>query len=134
MGSSPYKNSPKYLFYRPFTETEVARLRFFLLAGSRSRTFTFGSPTARKYSRKSSFRGTFARFSPYFLRALHEKQLLTVFPSLTPEVHQKKKSQALERHSKGQFWEIRHISKEVCRILRLWIQMQCLSGKLTIHK
>ena len=33
--------------------------------------------------------------TPYFLRALHEKQLLTVFPSLTPEVHQKKKSQAL---------------------------------------
>ncbi|MBP3605159.1 MAG: hypothetical protein J6J66_01040, partial [Clostridia bacterium] len=32
--------------------------------------------------------------TPYFLRALREKQFSTVFPSFTPEVHQKKK-----RHS-----------------------------------
>ena len=34
------------------------------------RTLTFGSPTARKYSRKLSFQGTSSPFSPYFLRAL----------------------------------------------------------------
>ena len=45
----------------------------------------------------------------------------------------KKKSNAIERHSKGQFSEIRHISKKVCRILRLCPQMQCLSGKLTSY-
>jgi hypothetical protein len=28
--------------------------------------------------------------TPYFLRALRKKQFLTVFPSFTPEVHQKK--------------------------------------------
>ena len=33
----------------------------------------------------------------------------------------------MERYSKGQFSKIRHISKEVCRILHLWTQMQCLS-------
>ena len=33
--------------------------------------------------------------TPYFLRALHEKQLITVFPSLTPEVHQKKEKPSL---------------------------------------
>ena len=33
--------------------------------------------------------------TPYFLRALHENQLSTVFPSLTPEVHQKKEKPSL---------------------------------------
>ena len=35
---------------------------------------------------------------------------------------------------KDSFQKIRYISKEVCRILRLWLQMQCLSGKLTSHR
>ena len=42
----------------------------------------------------------------------------------------KKKKISLERLSKGQFSKIRHISNEVCRILRLCPQMQCLSRKL----
>ena len=40
-----------------------------------------------------------------------------------------KRTDLLEHHSKGQFSEIRYISKEVCRILRLWTQLQCLSRK-----
>ena len=35
---------------------------------------------------------------------------------------------------KDSFARIRYISKEVCRILHLWTQMQCLSGKLTRHR
>ena len=31
-------------------------------------------------------------------------------------------------------FKIRYISKEVCRILRLCPQMQCLSGRLTSHR
>ena len=35
---------------------------------------------------------------------------------------------------KDSFSKIRHISKEICRILHLCPQMQCLSGKLTSHR
>ena len=37
-----------------------------------------------------------------------------------------KKSSPLERHSKGQFSEIRYISKGICRILYLCSQMICV--------
>ena len=40
-----------------------------------------------------------------------------------------KKAPQLGCHSKGQFLKIRYISKEVCRVLHLWTQMQCLSRK-----
>ena len=46
----------------------------------------------------------------------------------------RKKAMPLERHSKGQFSKIRYISKGVCRILRLCLQMQCLSRKLMSHR
>ena len=42
-----------------------------------------GSPSARKYSRTTSLQRTSDRAAPYFLRARRDKQLLTVFPSLT---------------------------------------------------
>ena len=45
-----------------------------------------------------------------------------------------KKIRAIGLYHKGQFSKIRYISKEVCRILRLWLQMQCLSGKLTSYR
>ena len=45
----------------------------------------------------------------------------------------KQKPEAIGAYIKGQFSRIRHISKEVCRILRLCLQMQCLSGKLTMR-
>ena len=34
----------------------------------------------------------------------------------------------------AQLSKIQHISKEVCRMLHLCPQMQCLSGKLTSHR
>ena len=43
----------------------------------------------------------------------------------------KKGDSPIGLYPKGQFLKTRHISKEVCRILRLRTQMQCLSGKLT---
>ena len=48
-----------------------------------------GFPTARKYSRFPSL-DKLSPQTPYFLRARHEKQLSTVFPSLTRHLHQGK--------------------------------------------
>ena len=53
---------------------------------------------------------------------------------MQPVINIKEKREAIGRCSKGQFSKIRHISKEVCRILRLWLQMQCLSGKLISYR
>ena len=45
-----------------------------------------------------------------------------------------KKLDRLRVTLKDSFARIRYISKELCRILYLWTQMQCLSGKLIRHR
>ena len=50
------------------------------------------------------------------------------------EILKQKRSTEIVLYPKGQFSKIRHISKEVCRILNLCPQMQCLSGKLISHR
>ena len=45
-----------------------------------------------------------------------------------------KKESVIGASPKGRFSNMWYISKEVCRILLLWTQMQCLSGKLTSHR
>ena len=64
---------------------------------------------------------------PCFVDFLQRKRLSIVF-TLSPVIRYKREEH-LEQFPKGQFSKIRYISKEVCRILHLWTQMQCLSGK-----
>ena len=73
-------------------------------------------------------------FSRSCVATFRSEMMLTFGQMMLCLAAQMKKSKPIEHHSKGQFGEIRHISKEVCRILHLWTQMQCLSGKLISHR
>ena len=68
------------------------------------------------------------------VKAVGSNPIISTIRVTAPLVTKKKETILWNCSPKDSFTRIRYISKEVCRILRLWTQMQCLSGKTDIRR